>query len=75
MEYQEICFFIFSYSMLDVGRWMFDVHFFHSVLGKNSLAIMRWDPFPSLPYNLYQYPLSAPPVKLPIKNLLPPAKV
>ena len=49
MEYQEVCFFIFSYSTLDVGRSMFDVHFFQSVLGKNSLALMRWDPLPFSP--------------------------
>ena len=35
-----VCFFIFSHSMFDVGRSMFDVHCFQSVLGKNNLAVM-----------------------------------
>ena len=31
---------LFSHSPFDVGRSMFDVHFSHSVLGKNNLALM-----------------------------------
>jgi len=34
------CPFIFSHSAFDVGRSMFDVHFFQSILGKNNLAHM-----------------------------------
>ena len=30
------CFFIFSHSTFDVGRSMFDVHFFQSLLGKTT---------------------------------------
>jgi hypothetical protein len=33
-------FFIFSHSPFDVGRSMFDVHFFQSIPGKNNLALM-----------------------------------
>ncbi len=34
-----VCFFIFSHSTFDVGRLMFDVHFFQSLLGKNNLVL------------------------------------
>jgi hypothetical protein len=34
------CFFIFPHSTFDVGRSMFDVHLFQSLLGKNNLALM-----------------------------------
>jgi len=37
----KLCFFMFFHSTFDVGRSMFDVHFFQSVLGKNNLALMR----------------------------------
>ncbi len=30
----------FFYSSFDVGRSMFDVHLFHSLLAKNNLALM-----------------------------------
>ena len=41
-----VCFFIFSHSPFDVGRSMFDVHFFQSYLGKNNLALMPPCPRP-----------------------------
>jgi hypothetical protein len=44
--------FIFSHSTFDVGRSMFDVHFFsvlfQSLLGKNNLALMETSPFPDI---------------------------
>jgi len=33
---QFFCFFIFSHSTFDVGRWMFDVHFFSSTRTKTT---------------------------------------
>ena len=39
------CFFIFPHSTFDVGRSMFDVHLFHSLIGKNNLALMRLCPW------------------------------
>jgi len=46
----KLCFFIFSHSAFDVGRSMFDVHFFQSVLGKNNLALMAQTPLPFKSY-------------------------
>jgi hypothetical protein len=34
------CFLICPHSTFDVGRSMFDVHLFQSLLGKNNLALM-----------------------------------
>jgi hypothetical protein len=45
--------FLFSTSPpfppFDVGRSMFDVHFFQSIPGKNNLALMEPHPFPRFP--------------------------
>jgi hypothetical protein len=42
-------FFIFSHSPFDVGRSMFDVHFFQSIPGKNNLALMGARPLSVIP--------------------------
>jgi len=46
---KDFCFFIFSHSKFDVGRSMFDVHFFKltffSPRRKNNLALMARTPF------------------------------
>jgi hypothetical protein len=36
----ELFCFLYFHSIFDVGRSMFDVHFFQSVLGKNNLALI-----------------------------------
>ena len=50
-----VCFLIFSHSTFDVGRSMFDVHLFHSLLGKSNLALIPANPlcnvYPHQPRN------------------------